>query len=134
MQLTGHEIAMAFNQQNEKKGWSARTNTRPTAGLDVVHFSTPQGMCSLAYDANTRRFQITYNKVQAAWGDYVKSAAKALYYVLTVLKSAGLPFDAPLSPAGIRLIVTASDDSAVYVEWPSMHVEQLFSTGVDVLG
>lgn len=112
---------MAFNTQNEKKGWTARASSRPQAGLDLVHFSSPSGLVSLTYNAFDGKFQVKFHKFHATWGDYIKSIAKALYYVLTVLKSAGLPFEAPLSPAGIQIIATATEDNTVYVEWPGMH-------------
>jgi hypothetical protein len=121
MQLTSEQIASAFNIQNEKKGWTARTNSRATSGLDLVHFNTPSELISLTYNAMDGRFTVKFHKTHAAWGDYIKSIAKALYYILTVLKGAGLPFEAPPTPAGIRVIATASDDNTVYVEWPGMH-------------
>lgn len=121
MSLTAAEIVLAFNQQNEKKQWTARANSRPQSGMDLVHFVSPSGLVSLTYNAMDGRFMVKFHKVQATWGDYVRSIAKALYYVLTTLKSAGLPFDAPPSPAGAQIMATATDDSTVYVEWPGMH-------------
>lgn len=119
--ITAAEIVLAFNQQNAKKAWTARANSRPQAGMDLVHFTSPSGLISLAYNAVDGRFQVRFHKLHSAWGDYVKSIAKALYYILSVLKSAGLPFDAPASPAGIRIIATVGDDNDVYAEWPGMH-------------
>lgn len=121
MTLTGAEIAIAFNSNNEKRGWTARSSTRTNSGLDLVHFTGPNTIITLTYDTMERTFMVRFNKAHAAFGDYIKSIAKALYYVLTVLKSAGLPFDAPLSPEGVRVVCTASDDSTVLAEWPGMH-------------
>jgi hypothetical protein len=121
MGISGTEVATAFNQQNEKRGWTARAASKPEKGLDLVHFTAPSGLVSLIYNAVDGRFQVKFHKLQATWGDYVKAIAKSLYYVLTVLKSAGLPFDAPLTYAGIQVVATAAEDSTVYVEWPGMH-------------
>lgn len=119
--VSASEIAMAFSTQSDKKGWNARTNSKPEKGMDLVHFTSPSGLVSLVYNAIDGTFQVRFHKMHATWGDYIKAIAKALYYVLTVLKSAGLPFDAPPSAAGIRVIATASVDNTVYVEWPGMH-------------
>jgi hypothetical protein len=120
-QLTAAEIAMAFTAQNDKKGWLARTNAKPDKGMDLVHFTAPSQLISLTYNAMDGKFMVRFHKLHASWGDYIKSIAKTLYYILTVLKAAGLPFEAPLSAAGIQIIATASDDNTVYVEWPDMH-------------
>lgn len=119
--VTGAELAIAFNQHSDKKGWSARSSSRTSTGLDLVHFSGPNTIITLTYDVMDGKFIVRFNKAHAAFGDYIKSIAKALYYVLTVLKAAGMPFDAPLTPAGVRVLCEATDDSTVYAEWPGMH-------------
>ena len=120
--MNGAELAIAFNQHSDKKGWSARSSSRINSGLDLVHFSGPNTIITLTYNVGERRFIVRFNKAHAAFGDYIKSIAKALYYVLTVLKAAGMPFDAPLTPAGVRIVCEATDDSTVYVEWPGQAV------------
>jgi len=120
-QLSGAELAVAFNQHSDKKGWTARASSRVNSNLDLVHFSGPSTIISLTYDVMGQRFIVKFNKAHAAFGDYVKSIAKALYYVLTTLKAAGMPFDAPLTPAGIRVLCEATDEATVYCEWPGMH-------------
>ena len=117
MTLTSAEIALAFNGANTRKTWTARANSRPETGRDMVHFATTTGIVGLAYNVSDGRFQVTFNKFHSAWGDYVKAVARALHVVLSTLKAAGLPFDAPPSAAGVELIVTASDDATTYVRW-----------------
>lgn len=108
--ISANEIAQAFNQQNARKSWSARPNNT------LVHFNPSNGLTSLIYDASTARWQVKYSKYQAAWGDYVKSAARMFHAVLTTLKSAGLPFDAPEDIEGIE-IVTLVDGENIYIRY-----------------
>lgn len=116
-QLGSAEIALVFNTQNTRKVWTARANNRTDSGRDMVHFTTTAGIVSLAYNTLDGRWEIQFNKAHAAWGDYVKAMARALYLILTTLKAAGLPFDAPLSPAGVQITVTATDSAQTFVRW-----------------
>lgn len=106
------EIAIAFNQNNDKKVWKAR------AMGAVVHFTTVQGMVSLQYNTEDGRFAVKFNKLVAAWGDYVKAIARSLHVVLNTLKSAGLPFDAPPTLAGMVIEAVTTEDNTVFVRWP----------------
>lgn len=117
IQLTATEIALQFNAVNELTTWKARPNSRPADGLDLVHFNSASGLITLIYNTVTGRFEIRFNKFQAAWGDYIKAIARTLYYVLTTLKSAGLPFEAPPSLEDIEIIASLGEGTAVYVSW-----------------
>jgi hypothetical protein len=122
--LSGTEIAAAFMQQNDKRTWKARAVNRPRASghTDVVHFDSQGGMVALMYYTETGLFAVKFNKFQGAWGDYIKAIARSLFVVLNTLKSAGLPFDAPASLAGMVIEATTTDDTTTYVRWPSTPV------------
>lgn len=117
MDLTAAAIAQAFNTANDKVTWTARPNSRPDAGLDLVHFSSNTGLVTLVYNTMNQRMEVRFNKFQAAWGDYIKAICRSLVAVLTTLKRAGLPFEAPASFDTIRVIVEPTDDQAVFVTW-----------------
>jgi hypothetical protein len=118
--MTGPEIAAAFMQQNDKKTWRARSvsRARSTGAGDVVHFESQGGMVSLMYYVDTGQFAVKFNKYHGAWGDYIKAIARSLFVVLNTLKSAGLPFDAPASLAGMVIEATTTDDNLTRVRWP----------------
>lgn len=116
-QLTATAVALAFNSATERKSWKARANSRPTAGLDLVHFNSTGGLISLVYNTMDGQFHVKFNKFQASWGDYVKGIANGLYYVLSTLKEAGLPFDAPDDPEGIEIVSTNTAGTDVNVRW-----------------
>lgn len=121
--MDGNEIANAFNQQNDKKIWKARClNRLRKDGLsDVVHFESKGGMVALEYQVEPARFAVKFNKFQGAWGDYIKAISRSLYTVLNTLKSAGMPFEAPQSLAGMVIEATSTDDNTVYVAWKPDH-------------
>lgn len=118
--MTGPEIAAAFMQQNDKRTWKARSVNRTRNGPagDVVHFESSGGMVSLLYYVETGKFAVKFNKFHGAWGDYIKAIARSLFTVLNTLKSAGLPFDAPPSLAGMVIECTTTDDNLTLVRWP----------------
>lgn len=116
-QLQAHEIAMAFNTLNDKKSWTARANSRPSSGTDMVHFTSTSGLVALSYNALDGRFTVKFNKFTAAWGDYIAAISRSLYTVLNTLKAAGLSFEAPPTPEGIEIIATRGADNSVYVRW-----------------
>lgn len=118
--MTGAEIAAAFMQQNDKRTWKARSvnRARNSATGDVVHFESQGGMVSLMYYVETGRFAVKFNKFHGAWGDYIKAIARSLFVVLNTLKSAGLPFDAPPTLAGMVIEATTTDDNLTHVRWP----------------
>jgi hypothetical protein len=118
--MTGAEIAAAFMQQNDKRTWKARSvnRARSSGPGDVVHFESTGGMVSLMYYVDTRKFAVKFNKFHGAWGDYIKAIARSLFVVLNTLKSAGLPFDAPPSLAGMVIEAVTTDDNLTFVSWP----------------
>jgi hypothetical protein len=118
--MNGPEIAAAFMQQNDKRTWKARNvnRARNTGAGDVVHFESSGGMVSLMYYVESGRFAVKFNKFHGAWGDYIKAIARSLFVVLNTLKSAGLPFDAPPTLAGMVIEATTTDDNTTYVRWP----------------
>jgi hypothetical protein len=118
--MTGAEIAAAFMQQNDKRTWKARSvnRARNTVAGDVVHFESTGGMVSLMYYVESGQFAVKFNKFHGAWGDYVKAIARSLFVVLNTLKSAGLPFDAPATLAGMVIECTTTDDNLTRVRWP----------------
>lgn len=118
--MTGAEIAAAFMQQNDKRTWKARSvnRTRNNGAGDVVHFESSGGMVSLMYYVESERFAVKFNKFHGAWGDYIKAIARSLFVVLNTLKSAGLPFDAPATLAGMDIHCTTTDDNLTFVKWP----------------
>lgn len=97
--LTAVTIALAFNQQNARKAWTARANSRDEA--ERVHFASTTGLVKLVYDVRERIWLVEFTKVSAAWGDYIRAIARSFHIVLSTLKSAGLPFEAPTSDDGI---------------------------------
>lgn len=115
--MTGNEIAAAFMQQNEKRTWRARCVSRQGKG-DTVYFESQGGMVALVYTLDDGRFAVKFTRFQGAWGDYIKAIARSLFTVLNTLKSAGLPFDAPPTLAGMAIEATTTDDNATYVRWP----------------
>lgn len=124
MSLTGPEIAAAFMQQNDKRSWKARAvnRTRASGQTDVVHFESAQGMVSLLYHVETGQFAVKFNKFHGAWGDYIKAIARSLFVVLNTLKSAGLPFDAPPTLAGMVIEAVTTDDTTTFVRWPGQAI------------
>jgi hypothetical protein len=125
--MTGAEIAAAFTQQNDKKSWKARCGVRTNIG-DVVYFEATNGMVSLMYRVDTGQFAVKFTKFQGAWGDYVKAIARSLFTILNTLKSAGLPFDAPATLAGMVIESTTTDTTDVYVRWPGQTSRLRFLT------
>ncbi len=115
MQMNADLIALTFNQQNERKSWKARPDSRPSA--ETVHFKGTHGMIELVYDVWGNRFAVRFNKVHAAWGDYIRAISRGLYIVLSTLKSGGLPFDCPDEPEGCKIECTVLDGSDVYVSY-----------------
>lgn len=115
--ITGNEIAAAFMQQNEKRTWKARCITRAGKG-EAVYFESQGGMVALVYTPEDGRFAVKFTKFQGAWGDYIKAIARSLFTVLNTLKSAGLPFDAPPTLAGMLIEATTTEDNLTYVRWP----------------
>lgn len=113
--MTGADIATAFMQQNDKRHWKARAISK---GRDTVYFESAQGMVSLVYDVQDGTFAVKFTKFVGAWGDYIKAIARSLFVVLNTLKSAGLPFDAPATLAGMVIECTTTDDNATFVRWP----------------
>lgn len=120
-QLTATEIALAFNQQIERKAWSARQTN--SDGAERVHFISATGMVRLIYDVRERIWYVRFTKVNAAWGDYIRAIARSLYIVLTTLKSGGLAFDAPENENDIKITCMASDTDAVYVTYEAPPIE-----------
>jgi hypothetical protein len=76
-------------------------------------------MVALMYYVDTGKFAVKFNKFHGAWGDYIKAIARSLFVVLNTLKSAGLPFDAPPTLAGMVIEATTTDDTTTYVRWPA---------------
>jgi hypothetical protein len=131
--MTGNEIAAAFMQQNEKRTWKARCVSRQGKG-DTVYFESQGGMVALVYTPDDGRFAVKFTKFQGAWGDYIKAIARSLFTVLNTLKSAGLPFDAPPTLAGMAIEATTTDDNLTYVRWPGTPGPQPVQEGLDDLG
>jgi hypothetical protein len=131
--MTGNEIAAAFMQQNEKRTWKARCVSRQGKG-DTVYFESQGGMVALVYMPDDGRFAVKFTKFQGAWGDYIKAIARSLFTVLNTLKSAGLPFDAPPTLAGMAIEATTTDDNLTYVRWPGTPEPQPVQEGLDDLG
>lgn len=119
-QVSGAEISAAFMQQNDKRMWKARcvNRNRASGHTDVVHFESTGGMVALMYYVETGQFAVKFNKFHGAWGDYIKAIARSLFVVLNTLKSAGLPFDAPPTLAGMRIEAVTTDDTTTFVSWP----------------
>lgn len=109
------DLALAFNASNTRKAWQARSNTRDSA--ELVHFINNANLVNLVYDCRTGLFAVRFNKVHAAWGDYIKAIARALHIVLNTLKEAGLTLHAPDDYENIEIIATATNDNIVYVRW-----------------
>ena len=114
--MDGHSIALAFNTANQKKSWTARASVR-SGGVDVVHFTSANGMVTLVYEVADNRFAVKFNKLHGAWGDYITAIARSLYGVLNTLKAAGLAFEAPPSPEGIEIVATKGAANTVYVRY-----------------
>lgn len=112
------EVALAFNGVNERKSWQARPHA--SDGREAVHFTAPTNLVTLVLECDTQKFQVRFNKVHAAWGDYVHAIARSLHIVLSTLKQSGLPFDAPDTVAGIDIIATTGTGGITYVAWPGM--------------
>lgn len=117
------EVALAFNGINERKSWAARPHAQD--GREAVHFTAPANLVTLVLECDTARFQVRFNKMQAAWGDYVRAIARSLHIVLSTLKQAGLPFEAPPSTDGIEIVATACDGATVYVRWPGQSLQTI---------
>lgn len=102
-QMTAVSIALAFNQQNSRKTWAARPNSREAS--ERVHFVGGAGnLVKLVYDVRDDAWFIQFNKVTAQWGDYVRAIARSFYVVTTTLQSAGLPFTPPPSEDDVTII------------------------------
>jgi len=117
--LIAANVAMAFNTASLRKTWTARHNSRSDTGRETVHFTTPVGLVAIVYYCDTDQFAVRFNKFHATWGDYIYGIANALYVVLSTLKAAGLPFEAPDDVDGIEIIATASKGVATdtFVRW-----------------
>ena len=110
------DVALAFNGVNDRKTWSARPFSKD--GTETVHFTGGRNnIITLVLECDTGRFQVRFNRMHAAWGDYVTAIARAMCVVLSTLKAAGLPFEAPLGSDGIEIVAT-SGTGATYARWP----------------
>lgn len=111
------EVATAFNTVNERKSWTARPYA--SDGVETVHFTAPSNLVTIVMECDGPRFYVRFNKVQAAWGDYVRAIARSLHVVLSTLKEAGLPFDAP-DDDECEITASATASAKTYVAWPGM--------------
>jgi hypothetical protein len=107
---------------------------KPQGKGDTVYFESQGGMVALVYTPDDGRFAVKFTKFQGAWGDYIKAIARSLFTVLNTLKSAGLPFDAPPTLAGMAIEATTTDDNLTYVRWPGTPEQQPVQEGLDDLG
>ncbi len=108
------DVALAFNGANERKTWSARPHA--SDGREAVHFTTANNLVTLVLECETGKFQVRFNKLHAAWGDYIRSIARSLHVVQSTLKQAGLPFDVPPTIEGAEIVSTVGA-SATYVRF-----------------
>lgn len=109
------DVALAFNTANSRKTWGARPYA--SDGQELVHFTAPTNLVTLILECDTGKFAVRFTRTQAAWGDYVTAIARSLHVVLSTLKAAGLPFEAPEDIEGIEIVATVGG-KATYVRWP----------------
>lgn len=112
------EVATAFNTVNERKSWSARPYA--SDGVETVHFTAPSNLVTIVMECDGPAFYVRFNKVQAAWGDYVRAIARSLHVVLSTLQAAGLPFNAPEDDDDCVITATTTASAKTYVAWPGM--------------
>lgn len=116
------EVALAFNAINERKSWAARPYA--SDGSETVHFTAPANLVTIVMECgDTPRFYVRFNKVQAAWGDYVRAIARSLHVVLSTLKAAGLPFNSPDDDDECEIVANTTTTTKTYVSYPGMIAE-----------
>ena len=93
MQYNAPQIVAAFQDANTQTKWGARSYT--TESIDTVHFIVPSSLIKITLDCHTGEFLITFHKLHAAWGDYIRAITRALVYILKTVQAGGLDVDAP---------------------------------------
>lgn len=99
--MRADEIAAGFNSVAERQYW--RASIAGTRVHPEVHFNSRASMVRVSYRITPGDFIVSFTKSSAAFGDFLASAHRSLVQVLESLKAAGLPFDAPLLMARLRV-------------------------------
>lgn len=92
--MQADDLAHAFNTVRERQYWNASTGG--SRNLPTVLFKSRSAMVELTYYTQSNTFAVTFSKVTCSFGDFTSSAYKAMVAVLTTLKAAGYPVEAPV--------------------------------------
>jgi hypothetical protein len=113
MKYSAPQIVAAFLDANQVAGWSARSYT--TEASDFVHFTVPSKLVRVSYDCEQGHFLISFEKLVASWGDYVKAIARSCHYILKTLQAGGLEFTPPDSETAMRIEVRPHQNNVTVV-------------------
>lgn len=89
--MRADDISASFNSVDERKYW--RASIAGTRVNPEVHFNSRASMVQVVYRITTSDFTLTFNRTNAAFGDFLASAYRSLEQVLVALKAAGLEFE-----------------------------------------
>lgn len=102
MLMRADEIAHSFNSVAERKYW--RASVAGSRYAPEVHFNSRASMVRVAYRIATSDFTVTFNRANAAFGDFLASTYRSIEQVLASLKAAGLPFSEALGEDAVLRI------------------------------
>lgn len=100
--MEADEIAYGFNGTTERKYWRAVVGGSRV--YPEVHFNSRSSMVVVTYRLAHEDFTLSFARTDAAWGDFMAGAYKAMQDVLVGLKAAGLPFETPVGNAPVLRI------------------------------
>lgn len=121
--MRADEIAHSFNSVVERKYW--RASVAGSRHVPEVHFNSRSSMVRVSYRIATSDFTVTFNRANAAFGDFLASTYRSMEQVLASLKAAGLPFSVPLGDDAVLRIEynPRNRDTVIYIaqhgdDWP----------------
>lgn len=96
--MQAQEICDCFNASADRQYWRAAIGGSRTA--PTVNFNSRGSMVQFVYHLNTGECFLSYSRTACAFGDFMASAYRSLWQILSALKSAGLPFACPVEGNG----------------------------------
>lgn len=89
------EMAVAFNNVTERVNWRARVGG--SRRYPEVLFTNRTSMVVVSYSPSRKEFTVAFQRVTAAWGDYLAGAYRSLVVITFSLKAAGFDFSTALA-------------------------------------
>lgn len=123
--MRADEVANGFNTVTERKYW--RASIGGSRVYPEVHFNSRASMVCVVYRIASDDFTVTFNRSNAAFGDFLASVHRSMSQVLAGLKAAGLPFAAPLDETAVLRLEydPRNKDAVIHMartgdDWPAV--------------